>query len=65
MIIDYSKMKELEDKIGNYSSPAPRNTPELLNKIIVDVIADCEIIEKLIEDSNELKLIYKETTDKK
>lgn len=65
MIIDYSKMKEIEDKLGTASVSAPQQVPDLLNTIINDVLDDCKKIEILIEEANQLKKDYKETTDKR
>lgn len=64
MIVDYSKMKELEDKIGNYSG-APRTVPDLINTVIIDVTKDCQLVEDLMAQSKEIMMNYKETTNKK
>lgn len=37
----------------------------MLNTVINDVLEDCEKVEKLLEDANQLKRDYKETTEKK
>lgn len=52
MILDYTKLKELEDKIGSSNISAPKQVPDLLNTIINDVLEDCEKIEELLKEAN-------------